>query len=73
LRLSKSWIIASKDFKTFVKKKNIIYSIVVLPLIISFLLPVVIDYVENYRKGEAVSRYPNSQYFCLRLLSSTSS
>ena len=28
MRLSKSWIIAAKDFKMFMKKKNIIYSIV---------------------------------------------
>jgi ABC-2 type transport system permease protein len=54
MRLSKSWIIASKDFKTFVKKKNIIYSIAVLPLIISVLLPVVIYYVENRKGGSGV-------------------
>jgi ABC-2 type transport system permease protein len=57
MRLSKSWIIASKDFKTFVKKKNIIYSTVVLPLIISFLLPIVIAYTEN-KNG---SNFPASE------------
>jgi len=57
MRLSKSWIIASKDFKTFVKKKNIIYSTVVLPLIISFLLPIVIAYTEN-KNG---SKFPASE------------
>jgi len=43
MRLSKSWIIASKDFKIFRRKKRIIYSIIALPLIISFLIPTVIE------------------------------
>ncbi len=46
MRLSKSWIIASKDFKTFLKKKNIIYSAFVIPLLAAIFLPVVIYYVE---------------------------
>jgi ABC-type Na+ efflux pump permease subunit len=62
MRLSKSWIIASKDFKTFVKKKNIIYSTVVLPLIISFLLPIVIEYVENKNGG---SKFPVPEFAVL--------
>jgi ABC-2 type transport system permease protein len=49
MRLSKSWIIASKDFKTFLKKKNIIYSIFVIPLLVSILFPLVIEYAG--RKG----------------------
>jgi ABC-2 type transport system permease protein len=49
MRLSKSWIIASKDFKTFLKKKNIIYSIFVVPLLVSILFPLVIEYAG--RKG----------------------
>ena len=44
--LSKSWIIASKDFKVFLKKKNIIYSAFVIPLLAAIFLPVVIYYVE---------------------------
>jgi ABC-2 type transport system permease protein len=44
MRLSKSWIIASKDFKVFMKKKNIIYSTVIIPFIVSFLFPVVVEY-----------------------------
>jgi ABC-2 type transport system permease protein len=61
MRLSKSWIIASKDFKTFVKKKNIIYSTVVLPLIISVLLPIVIAYTED-KNG---SKFPASELLVL--------
>lgn len=50
MRLSRSWIIASKDFKIFLKKKNIIYSILVAPLIVSFLLPAVIAFA-GHRNG----------------------
>ena len=44
MRLSKSWIIASKDFKVYIKKKNLIYALIVVPLMISFLLPGIISY-----------------------------
>jgi len=44
MRISKSWIIALKDFKVFRRKKYIIYSIVVIPLMVSILFPVVIEY-----------------------------
>ena len=50
MRLSRSWMIASKDFKIFLKKKNIIYSILVAPLIVSFLLPAVIAFA-GHRNG----------------------
>ena len=46
MRLSKSWIIASKDFKMFLKKKNIVYSAFVIPILAAIFLPVVIYYVE---------------------------
>jgi ABC-type transport system involved in cytochrome c biogenesis permease component len=50
MRLWKSWIIASKDFRVFTKKKNILVSIVVLPLMISILLPSVVAYA-GHRNG----------------------
>jgi ABC-2 type transport system permease protein len=54
MRLSKSWIIASKDFKTFLKKKNIIYSIFIVPVIVSFLFPVVIEYAGRRNGGSGI-------------------
>jgi ABC-2 type transport system permease protein len=54
LRLSKSWIIAAKDFKVFRKKKNILYSIIVVPIIVGLLIPIVIYYAEN-RGGKTVA------------------
>lgn len=51
MRLSQSWIVASKDFAVFRKKMNIIYSILVVPLIVSFLLPLVVWYATYHSKG----------------------
>ena len=45
MRLSKSWIIAAKDFKTYRKKKNIIYSLFIIPFLIAVLIPAVMGYV----------------------------
>lgn len=55
MRLSKSWIIAAKDFRTFRKKGNIMYSIIAVPLIVAVLLPGVIDYATNRTGGKAMS------------------
>jgi ABC-2 type transport system permease protein len=44
VRLAKSWIIAAKDFKTLRKKKNIIYTLFVVPFLIAVLIPTVIDF-----------------------------
>lgn len=50
MELSKSWIIAAKDFKEFRKKKNIIYALVAVPLIIAVLIPAVVTY-SGHRNG----------------------
>jgi len=42
MRLSKSWVIARKDFKTFRRKKNVLYSLLIAPIMISILLSVVL-------------------------------
>ena len=44
MRLSKSWTIAAKDFKIFRRKKNVIYALVAVPLIVAILIPAVINY-----------------------------
>jgi len=51
MRFSQAWIVTSKDFATFRKKKNIIISIAVIPLLISFLLPLVVWYNGTYGKA----------------------
>ena len=56
VRLSQAWIVATKDFAVFRTKKYIIYSIAVVPLIVSFALPLVTWYASNIgRKGAALS------------------
>jgi len=39
MNLSKSWVITNKDFSIFMKKKRILYTLIILPLIFSILLP----------------------------------
>jgi ABC-2 type transport system permease protein len=48
--LSNAWAIAAKDFSIFRKKKYVLYSLVSFPLIISILLPAVIQLLIS-RKG----------------------
>jgi ABC-2 type transport system permease protein len=51
VRLSKSWIIAAKDFKTFRKKRNILYSMIAVPLMIAILFPLVVTYAGRSKGG----------------------
>ncbi len=45
MKLWKSWAIARKDFATFRTKRYILYSLVVLPLIVSIGLPLVMAFI----------------------------
>jgi ABC-type Na+ efflux pump permease subunit len=57
VRLSKSWIIASKDFAIFRKKRNVIYSI--LPFLVSVLFPAVIAFTgRSGAKGIPAAQLP---------------
>jgi ABC-2 type transport system permease protein len=72
MRLSKSWIIASKDFAVFRKKKYIIYTIVFVPLLVAFLIPAVIWFVEQRNSSrtspaELVILLPAFSFFFLIL------
>jgi ABC-2 type transport system permease protein len=51
VRLSKAWLVASRDFKIFRRQKNIWYSILIFPIIISVLFPAVIVYAGNHANG----------------------
>jgi len=55
MRPSKSWIIASKDFKTYRRKKNIIYSLVAVPTLVTILLPSVIEYAGHRNGGTGIA------------------
>ncbi len=45
MRLSKSWDVTSKDFRMFLRKKNVITSMLAFPLVITFLLSYVVGFV----------------------------
>ena len=47
MRLQKSWVIAIKDFSIFWRKKRILYTLIILPLLFSIVVPLII------------TRYPN--------------
>ncbi len=53
MRLSKAWIVASKDFKTYTKKKSILYSIIYFELVVSIGMPFVIRFITNKPSGAA--------------------
>ncbi|MHB8858857.1 MAG: ABC transporter permease [Thermoleophilia bacterium] len=57
MRLSKAWIVASKDFKIFRKKRSIVFSLVSFEILISVVLPLVIAF-SNARKGISASVLP---------------
>jgi ABC-2 type transport system permease protein len=56
MRLSKAWTVASKDFKTIQKKKNILYSIIYFEAVVSIGLPFLIRYITG--KPSAVAALP---------------
>jgi ABC-2 type transport system permease protein len=45
VRISKSWIVAAKDIKVFLRKRYTIYSLIVFPVIIGIGLPFVLHFV----------------------------
>lgn len=53
MRLSQAWIITSKDFSTFRKKSNILYSTFGAPMIVAILLPAIIAFVEHRHPSSA--------------------
>jgi ABC-type Na+ efflux pump permease subunit len=51
MRLSKAWLVASRDFKIFRHQKNILYSIIVFPIIISVLFPAILEFTGQRNAG----------------------
>ncbi len=47
MRLTKAWIVASKDFKIFTKRKSVLYSVVFFELFVSIGLPFLIRYIDG--------------------------
>jgi ABC-2 type transport system permease protein len=51
MRLSKAWLVASRDFKIFRRQKNILISIIVFPVIISVLFPAILEFTQQRSSG----------------------
>ncbi len=51
MRLAKAWIIASKDFATFRKRRNILYTLVIVPILVAILIPGVIVVAQGRSNG----------------------
>jgi ABC-2 type transport system permease protein len=58
MRLSKSWIIATKDLKSFIRKRTIIYTVALLPLLLSVLFPVILEISTRKSGGVSASVLP---------------
>jgi len=58
MRLSKSWIIATKDLKSFIRKKTVLYTVVALPLLLSVLFPVVVEFSGRKSGGISAAALP---------------
>jgi len=60
MRLSKAWLVASRDFKIFRHQKNIWYSVIVFPILISVLFPAVLEFAGQRSRGLlTVANLPN--------------
>ena len=44
MSLAHAWVIAAKDLKTFLRRRTVLYSTVLLPLLISIILPLVLQF-----------------------------
>jgi ABC-2 type transport system permease protein len=51
MRFSKAWIIAARDFKIIRRKKNILFGLILFPLIISIIFPLVIEFAGRKTGG----------------------
>jgi ABC-2 type transport system permease protein len=51
LRLSKAWVVASKEFSVFRTKKSVVYGTILFPLVVSIGLPLVIEFAGRRSGG----------------------
>jgi len=59
MRLSKAWLVASRDFKIFRSQKNIWYSIIIFPILISVVFPLILEYAGRRSGGLSTANLPN--------------
>ena len=59
MNLRHSWIIALKDIKIFIRKRTVLYTLVLLPLLLSVLFPLVIEYGGRSSGGITAPEIPS--------------
>ncbi len=68
MKLWKSWVIATKDFSIFRKKKRILYTLIILPLLFSIGLPLVLMFqIGNTKTEDIISLLNALSYFYITL------
>jgi len=58
MNLRHSWIIARKDIKIFIRKRTVLYTLILLPLLLSVLFPLVIEFGGRSSGGIPPSEIP---------------
>jgi ABC-type Na+ efflux pump permease subunit len=58
MRISKAWIVAAKDMRIFLRKKYVIYSLVLFPIIVAIGLPLVLRFAGARQGGLSSTRLP---------------
>jgi ABC-2 type transport system permease protein len=58
MRLSKAWLVATKDIRVFLRKGYAAFSLILFPLIVGIGLPFVVRIVANRQGSLAVARLP---------------
>ncbi len=51
MRLAKAWIIASKDFATYRRKRSILYTLIIVPILVAILIPSVVLVAQGRSSG----------------------
>ncbi|MCE5213169.1 MAG: ABC transporter permease subunit [Methanobacterium sp.] len=67
MKLWKSWAIASKDFNVFLKKNRILYTLIILPLLISIGLPIILSSMTSTDKTQIITLLNAFSYFYIIL------
>jgi ABC-type Na+ efflux pump permease subunit len=67
MKLWKSWAIATKDFNVFLKKNRILYTLIILPLLISIGLPIIISSMTSTDRTQIITLLNAFSYFYIIL------
>ncbi len=58
MNIETSWLIAAKDMRSIVRRKTVIYTAVVLPLLLSILFPLIVEFAGRKRGGIPAAALP---------------